>query len=462
MNATPSNLNPVNAVQPSASGKQQDATPNVPFSQVLSSEIAQNRHGGAAKGDSEVKTGTDATSQLNDTTGTGAVFTIKATEAEEPTRGLLDSPPSASAPAMPDAFLALAIPPDLLKSASASMDGAQAEQPATLDTNTPAPAMPDAFLALAIPPDLLKPASASMGGAQAEQPATLDTNPPAMPDALLAPAIHPDLLKPASASMDGAQAEQPGILNTNTLEARKGAVPLAPLTPQASQTVAEATNAADATNTLNIDSARPGKADLFQAAMATALSGQPVAAPQSDTVKTGEFVPDLMSNPAIRPAAYAAVDTPLGIDKLAANTLAPSVGTTAWGQALGEKIVWMAAGAQQTATLTLNPPNLGPLQIVLNVTNDQATASFFSVQPEVRQALESAFPRLREMMNEAGIQLGQATVSADTPRQNDTSDRQAQRTTPPFVGTDEAVPAGLQPLHAPVQQSGRGLIDTFA
>jgi flagellar hook-length control protein FliK len=138
------------------------------------------------------------------------------------------------------------------------------------------------------------------------------------------------------------------------------------------------------------------------------------------------------------------------------------VGTSAWGQAVGEKIVWMATAAQQTATLTLNPPDMGPLQIVLNVSNEQATASFFSAQPEVRQALEAAFPRLREMMNEAGIQLGQATVSADTSQQNNTPERQAQRTTMPFPGADEVATAELSALHAPVRQSGRGLIDTFA
>jgi flagellar hook-length control protein FliK len=134
------------------------------------------------------------------------------------------------------------------------------------------------------------------------------------------------------------------------------------------------------------------------------------------------------------------------------------VGTTAWNQALGEKIVWMAAGSQQSATLTLNPPNLGPLQIVLNISNDQATASFFSAQPEVRQALEAAFPRLKEMMNEAGIQLEQATVSADTPRQDDTPDHQAPGSRR-LAGKHQP---GLLTVHAPIQQSGRGLIDTFA
>jgi len=122
----------------------------------------------------------------------------------------------------------------------------------------------------------------------------------------------------------------------------------------------------------------------------------------------------------------------------------------------------MAAGAQQTASLTLNPPNLGPLQIVVQVTNDQATASFFSAQPEVRHALEAAFPRLREMMSDAGIQLGQASVSADTPQQHSTPDRQASRIALPLPGTDHAAPAALQAMQAPGRPSGRGLIDTFA
>jgi flagellar hook-length control protein FliK len=67
------------------------------------------------------------------------------------------------------------------------------------------------------------------------------------------------------------------------------------------------------------------------------------------------------------------------------------------------------------------------------------------------------------MMNEAGIQLGEATVSAETPRQHDTPERQAQRLAPPFIGADDdAVPSGLQTLQGPARQSGRGLIDTFA
>jgi flagellar hook-length control protein FliK len=144
-----------------------------------------------------------------------------------------------------------------------------------------------------------------------------------------------------------------------------------------------------------------------------------------------------------------------------ADRLTPHVGTPGWDQALGQKVVWMVAGAQQSASLSLNPPDLGPLQIVLNVNNGQADASFFAAQPEVRQALEAALPRLRDMMNDAGVQLGQASVSAGMPNRHDQpgerSASQGKSGTSDQGGNDSALPAG----RVTQVTQGQGLVDTF-
>jgi flagellar hook-length control protein FliK len=147
----------------------------------------------------------------------------------------------------------------------------------------------------------------------------------------------------------------------------------------------------------------------------------------------------------------------------AADKLTPQVGTPAWDAALGQKVVWMAAGGQQSASLTLNPPDLGPLQVVLHVSNSHANATFISAQPEVRQALEAAMPRLREMLGDAGIQLGQANVGSGMPNQQQASGESASRSasrdgTPATVGRDAALP----PVRAERLSSGRGMVDTFA
>lgn len=96
----------------------------------------------------------------------------------------------------------------------------------------------------------------------------------------------------------------------------------------------------------------------------------------------------------------------------ASNQLNARVGSQGWDHQLGQKVVWMVNGGEQSATLTLNPPDLGPLQVVLSVSNDQASVAFTAAQPEVRQALEQALPKLRETMGEAGITLGNTSVSS--------------------------------------------------
>ena len=122
----------------------------------------------------------------------------------------------------------------------------------------------------------------------------------------------------------------------------------------------------------------------------------------------------------------------------------------------------MTAGGQQTASLTLNPPDLGPLQVVLNISNDQANATFTAAQPEVRQALEAALPRLREMMGDAGIQLGEATINAGTANQHGASSRSSQQASGAFNDRDEQHDIPIQGGGVPARTSGLGLVDTFA
>lgn len=143
--------------------------------------------------------------------------------------------------------------------------------------------------------------------------------------------------------------------------------------------------------------------------------------------------------------------------------LSPKVGTAAWDQALGQRVVWMVAGGEQSASLTLNPPDLGPLQVVLNVTNAHADATFIAAQPEVRAALEAALPKLRDMLGEAGIQLGQASVNAGTPNQNSASSQTQSGSGSRNMQADKGLTEQpTRPLTARVSVSGNGLVDTFA
>lgn len=144
----------------------------------------------------------------------------------------------------------------------------------------------------------------------------------------------------------------------------------------------------------------------------------------------------------------------------AAEKLMPRVGTPAWDQALGQKVVWMVAGEQQSASLTLNPPDLGPLQVALSVSNSQATATFTAAQPEVRQALEAALPKLREMLGEAGIQLGHASVNSGAQNQQG-GEQQAAQHGRRIGQIDDGSEAQVHVSRVPVPAAGLGMVDTF-
>lgn len=143
------------------------------------------------------------------------------------------------------------------------------------------------------------------------------------------------------------------------------------------------------------------------------------------------------------------------------NLIEAYPGKPGWDMAISQKVVWMVGAAEQSATLTLNPPELGPLQVVISVNNEKADTTFISENPDVRKALEDGIPALRDLMSEAGVQLGQANVS--TGRQQEAF-HQAQK-----EHNIVHSPSGADSQDGGKRQAGRvitrvqnGLVDTFA
>lgn len=132
-----------------------------------------------------------------------------------------------------------------------------------------------------------------------------------------------------------------------------------------------------------------------------------------------------------------------------------------WGDDFGQRLVWMARNDVQTAQLSINPGHLGPIEVTLNLGSDQATAVFSSPFSDVRESLEAALPRLREMLAGAGIELGQAQVSAQSRGEQNASGQNGA------AAGDGAGSAILRAetavnVHSAPLRMHRGLIDTFA
>ncbi len=87
---------------------------------------------------------------------------------------------------------------------------------------------------------------------------------------------------------------------------------------------------------------------------------------------------------------------------------------------MSERVMWAANQQVQSATIQLDPPELGSLQVKLHIFQDQVSVTFTSPHANVRDAVEQSMPRLREMMAEQGLNLGESLVndqSSDQGRQ---------------------------------------------
>ncbi|MBE8717404.1 flagellar hook-length control protein FliK [Cellvibrio polysaccharolyticus] len=81
------------------------------------------------------------------------------------------------------------------------------------------------------------------------------------------------------------------------------------------------------------------------------------------------------------------------------------MGHPQWNQAVVNRVMWLSAQNLPSAEIRLDPPELGPLQVRIQVQNDHVQVNFVSQNPNVRDVLDQQANRLREMFAENGMSL---------------------------------------------------------
>lgn len=179
-----------------------------------------------------------------------------------------------------------------------------------------------------------------------------------------------------------------------------------------------------------------------------------------------------------RSAADAATPSGLGIGALTGGGLqAPTlqVGETAalpapvlkihaavesaeFAQDLSDRVSWMMSNGVNSARLQVNPPQLGPIELSIQVQGDHAQVTMTTHSAVTRDALESGSPQLRDMLGAQGF--GQVSVDIS---QRSFQDRAAyapiyQRATP-----GEGIPVAAAPTTATLpQRAPTGVLDAYA
>lgn len=76
-----------------------------------------------------------------------------------------------------------------------------------------------------------------------------------------------------------------------------------------------------------------------------------------------------------------------------------------------QQLVTMVSQGIQHAEIRLDPPELGHMLVKIQVHGDQTQVQFHVTQSQTRDVIEQAIPRLRELLQEQGMQLADSHVS---------------------------------------------------
>ncbi|WP_417349989.1 flagellar hook-length control protein FliK [Ferrimonas sp.] len=131
---------------------------------------------------------------------------------------------------------------------------------------------------------------------------------------------------------------------------------------------------------------------------------------------------------------------------------------------LRERMMMMINSRTSQAEIRLDPPELGALQIKIQMNGDQAQVQLHTQQAQTREMVEQALPRLREMLAQQGITLADTQVSHGGSGQAGTQEGEAGADGL-AMGGDGMVEASDEALVTVQQMTGRnadGGIDYYA
>ena len=131
----------------------------------------------------------------------------------------------------------------------------------------------------------------------------------------------------------------------------------------------------------------------------------------------------------------------------------------------GQVRVFVNNGLQE-ARLQLTPADLGKVQITINMEGEHARVVFVAETAVARDLLDQSMPRLREMLQQSGIQLAQGDVSdqAESQRKEGSAGGEAEAEAESLAQSGPETGSGSEeprfdPARGEVSDSGR--VDTY-
>ncbi|MFT5549030.1 MAG: flagellar hook-length control protein FliK, partial [Candidatus Azotimanducaceae bacterium] len=136
-----------------------------------------------------------------------------------------------------------------------------------------------------------------------------------------------------------------------------------------------------------------------------------------------------VQNPSANPTTANPVSTSVLPNNLDRMVMTNSDSSAEWGSGLGERVSVMLNQKQHLATIRLDPPTLGKMDIQIQVKDDVTNVTINTQHAHTRDMVDSASHRLREILQDAGYQ----NVNVDVSHQSDQQKNDSQ-----FMGNSDS------------------------
>ncbi len=306
------------------------------------------------------------------------------------------------------------------------------------------------------------PPPALLSATQAPATSAVAANPALAAQVQLTGELPPRALRLANASASTIDTQALGLKADDSAEVLPLPAPITNAALAATQAAAQAAAASNASALLpNADAAaaalartvvaqaRPGgdaSVSTFDASLSSVLDAR-----GSDTASP-------LSSLSSGPGGLARVELP---SALAAPV---PLHTPRFAEEMATRVAWIAQQAGGEATLRISPEGMGPVDIRVSLDGDRIDLGFTAAQADTRAALENALPKLREMLQQQGLQLGHADVGQRHAQgSNASGDGPSERSAGTSSRTDDmANVAGVSGEIVVRVPTSRGLLDLYA
>lgn len=130
-----------------------------------------------------------------------------------------------------------------------------------------------------------------------------------------------------------------------------------------------------------------------------------------------------------------------------------------WRDAFAEKVLWMSNQNISAAKVQINPAELGPMEVMLKMNQHQASLVINATSAGVKESLEEAMPRLRELFEQQGMTLVETDISDSREQLGSNFTEDSQSADEPSGSTDNDHQDA--PMQTSRMQRPQGLVDYF-